>query len=334
MKCVVIYFSMTGNTELVAQAIQVGIKQAAGNCDIFPIKEANPRRLREYDLIGFGFPVMAAPSLQNVANFIKDMVFVGGKHVFQFNTADSGAVSPHFIPKLRNRGLTVIGWNCWLGAGYGPLAEPTPSSADGHPDEIDLQEAEAFGREMVWRSQRIYKGETSLIPEGLPEQRYGPPEGAENPALAGSQSDSIGEWMKRNHWRLIYDREKCLYPKCTLCMDFCPMYGIDLTMNPPVIGNPCMTCMMCDQLCPTGAILVDEAQMKWQEEIEGYGENYRNRLEWRKDHPRVYVPKEEVIRGFKDVVYKTYPKHPRFVIGLGRPYGVDPRRSWKEIQED
>lgn len=331
MKCVVIYFSMTGNTEMIAKAIQVGVEQAAGHCDIFPIKEANPRRLREYDLIGFGFPVQGPlVAMQNVADFIADMVFVGGKHVFQFNTADSGIVFPYFIPKLRKRGLTVIGYRSWLGSSYGPLAEPTPSSADGHPDEIDLQEAEAWGREMVWTSQRIYSGETGLIPGDPSERRLE----VQAPELAGAFSDSPGQWKKRIHWRLIYDKEKCLYPKCTICMDFCPMYGIDLTMDPPVIGQPCMTCQMCDQLCPTGAILVDEEHMKWQEEIESRIGGYRDRLEWRKNRPRVYVPKEKVIKGFTDVVYKTYPKHPRFVIGLGRPYGVDPRRSWKERQED
>ena len=86
MKCVIIYFSMTGNTEMVAGRIHRGVKQAAGHCDIFTIKEASPRGLREYDLIGFGFPVQAAPSLQNIAHFIRDMVFVGGKHLFQKRT--------------------------------------------------------------------------------------------------------------------------------------------------------------------------------------------------------------------------------------------------------
>jgi NAD-dependent dihydropyrimidine dehydrogenase PreA subunit len=229
--------------------------------------------------------------------------------------------------------MTVIGYRGWRGANYGPLAEPTPGFGDGHPDEIDLREAEAFGREMVWQSQRIYAGDTSLIPEDPPDRR--PAGGGGPPGQADmTLPEDIGETMKLMHWRLIYDKEKCLYPKCTLCMDFCPMYGIDLTMDPPVIGNPCMTCFMCDQLCPTGAILVDEAQMRWQEERHKGGKGYEERLEWRKKYPRNYVPKEEIVRGWTDVTYKTYTKHPRFVIGLGRPYGIDPRRDWNEIQED
>jgi len=333
MKCVVIYFSMTGNTELVAKAIQKGMYQAAGNCDIFPIKQANPRGLREYDLIGFGFPVMAVFSLQNVREFIEHMVFVGGKHIFQFNTADSGNITPAFIPLYRTRGMTVIGYRAWRGANYGPLGEPTPGFGDGHPDEVDLQEAEEFGREMVWRSMKIYAGDISLIP-GDPPPPPRPEGSTQTPQPNFSLPENLAEVKKMMHWRLIYDKEKCLYPKCTICMDFCPMYGIDLTMNPPVIGNPCMTCMMCDQLCPTGAIQVDDAQMKWQAERHTGGQGYANRLEWRKKFSRNYVPKEKLIEGMSNQVYKVYSKHPRFVIGLGRPYGIDPRRDWKEVQEE
>ena len=56
MKCIAIYFSQTGNTEKIAMAIQKGIKQITGHCDLVKIKDANPRRLYEYDLIGIGAP--------------------------------------------------------------------------------------------------------------------------------------------------------------------------------------------------------------------------------------------------------------------------------------
>jgi flavodoxin len=85
MKCIVIYFSQTGNTEKVAKAIQAGVKQASGHCDITKIKDANPRRLYEYDLIGLGSPCFGREPF-NVAAFINKMRFVGGKHVFAFTT--------------------------------------------------------------------------------------------------------------------------------------------------------------------------------------------------------------------------------------------------------
>jgi len=38
-KCVVIFSSMTGNTEKVAGSIRKALEKASGSCDIFPIKE-------------------------------------------------------------------------------------------------------------------------------------------------------------------------------------------------------------------------------------------------------------------------------------------------------
>ena len=85
MKCIIIYFSQTGNTEKIAKQVQAGIIEAAGNCDMVPIKEANPRKLYQYDLIGIASPVMGIEP-PNVTMFIKNMRFVGGKHSFVFNT--------------------------------------------------------------------------------------------------------------------------------------------------------------------------------------------------------------------------------------------------------
>ena len=321
MKCVVIYFSLTGNTEKIARAIQAGVKQAAGHCDIFPIKEANPRRLHEYELIGLGSPVMSPYFPINVDNFIKDMRFVGGKHAFPFCTHCSLWYNyfPSVVPILKRRGLIVIGWGHWFGSSFGPLGEPTPYITDGHPDEVDLQDAEAFGREMVLRSQKIYAGETSLIPEE-------PPFVAPPPKPIGMQSGPRPpnydvKKAKEMKFRLNYDREKCLYPKCRLCMDICPVYGIDLSIEPSIIGKPCMNCGgMCDQVCPTGAMAVDGEHMRAAREHAGGTEG----LELLQERVREYeeqgifrrlIPEDKV--GWDTLVYEVYDKHPRFIIGQG-----------------
>ena len=69
MKCAVIYFSQTGNTEKIAQAIREGVKQIAGNCEIIPFMEANPRQLYKYDLIGLGSPIFSFVEPLNVKLF-------------------------------------------------------------------------------------------------------------------------------------------------------------------------------------------------------------------------------------------------------------------------
>jgi flavodoxin/NAD-dependent dihydropyrimidine dehydrogenase PreA subunit len=258
LKCAIIYFSQTGNTEKIAKAIQSGVKQSAGHCDIFKIKEANPRRLYEYDLIGLGSPVF---NVENVWDFINNMRFVGGKHIFAFCTHGGSPelFFPTLVPKLNKRGLVVIGTRDWYGDCF-CLHHVEPYPTQGHPDEIDLKEAEEFGKEMVARSSRIASGETELVPSEPPM-----------PPMPDDirDKDSVIN-MKAFVSMLKYHKEKCKYPKCRLCMDNCPMDGIDLSMNPPVIGQPCMYCEFCARVCPTGALDIDEwvkaaaAQAKWQ----------------------------------------------------------------------
>ena len=106
MKSVVIYFSQTGNTEKIGNAIAAGIAEATGECDVFEIREIGPLELGEYDLIGLGSPVMgAAPA--NVVEFAGKMRFVGGKHCF--TSAPTVPPTEDFIPPC-TRFSRVVGW--------------------------------------------------------------------------------------------------------------------------------------------------------------------------------------------------------------------------------
>ena len=116
MKCIIIYFSQTGNTEQIAKSIQAGVKQTAGHCDIVRIKEANPRRLYEYDLIGIGSPIFHWVAPANVISFVNNMRFVGGKHAFAFCThATTWYFDESIVPRLKNRGMIAIGTRDWYG---------------------------------------------------------------------------------------------------------------------------------------------------------------------------------------------------------------------------
>ena len=250
MKCIVIYFSQTGNTEKIAKAIQTGVKQTAGHCDIARIKDVNPKALYEYDLIGLGSAVFGG-QLGSMAVFLNNLRFVGGKHAFLFGTHGTITHGGDFFPSAYRRaeksGLVIIGTGDWYGDCY-LLHMPEPYPTAGHPDEIDLKEAENFGREMVVRSWRISAGETDLIPpvpEAPPMPEISLPEGSPEP---------VGNFAST----LKFHKEKCLYPNCRLCMDNCPMEGIDLSVKPPVIAKPCLNCEFCTRVCPTGALDMDE----------------------------------------------------------------------------
>jgi ferredoxin len=115
---------------------------------------------------------------------------------------------------------------------------------------------------------------------------------------------------------LKFHKEKCLYPKCRLCMDNCPMDGIDLSVEPPVLAKPCLSCEFCARLCPTGALDMD----KWLEAMIAI-----------KPLPSFMLPaleKAEAEGRFRRLTpiekinldisgYMLHKKHPQWIIGKG-----------------
>ena len=309
MKCIVIYFSQTGNTEKVARAIQAGIEQVGGHCDLSEIRQVDPLRLQDYDLIGIGSPVMGADPA-NVGDFVNRLRFVGGKHAFVFYThgTSPGFFWPSIYPKLSAHGLVVIGQAHWYGDCH-LLHMPQPYPTAGHPDEMDLEEAERFGREMAIRSAHIRAGETDLIPPAPPAIPPRPPRVDDGRSML-DLINAFGSMLQ-------FDREKCLYPDCRLCMDNCPTYGNDLSVDPPILGEPCLGCEFCARLCPTGALDMSA----WVQEM----------IEATKKHLPMMLPgleKAEAEGLFRRLIpiekidvdnpgIRQYTKHPQWIIGKG-----------------
>ncbi len=262
---IVIYFSQTGNTKKIAQAIQSGIMELGGQCDIARIQDVKTEDLAKYDLIGLGSPVWHSREPINVLNFIEyTMLSLEGKQAFTFCT--HGLYPAHFIGRvvsaLSLEGLTVVGWKNWYCSVCVP-EHPKPYFTDGHPDEIDLEEAKRFGKEMAERSQRIGQGETHLIPSlpkgrGYHELYPGPGSTGKIRPLAGRQENGEKkEFIDLRSFELIVNKKKCLYPKCTVCIDNCPTHSINFSVSPPIFRKNCDRCWFCEQICPRGAIEVD-----------------------------------------------------------------------------
>ena len=309
MKSIIIYHSITGNTKKIAEAIHKGMSRTGGPCDIAFLKDVTTDDLSSYDLIGLGSPVMMNRELNNVTKFIElTMRSVDGKYGFAFCT--HGALPSRYlsrvVPAMRQRGLIMIGWNDWFGSVYYP-AVPKPYFTDGHPDEIDLKEAEAFGKEMVERSLRISKGETNLIPEFPVGKEY---DEIYDPAPPPSK-EILSKFHKiRDNIELKINRQKCKYPKCTLCADKCPVSCIDLTASPPTFSNDCERCWTCEQACPNGAIEIDwvpfhEAHLPMIPPLEDSLKIFEARGKFRR-----LVKQEEV--GWDTFVWQN--KHPRIKV--------------------
>jgi ferredoxin len=166
VKSIVIYYSQTGNTKIIAQAIQKGITLQTGQCDITRLQDFKPEQWVNYDLVGIGSPVWSSCPTTNVIYYIKSLPpAVKGKHAFFYCThgALPGRCIIRGVTPLQEQGLTVIGWKDWYGGASFP-GHAKPWFTDGHPDTIDLAEAESFGASMVDHSRKITQGITDIIP--------------------------------------------------------------------------------------------------------------------------------------------------------------------------
>lgn len=317
MKSIVIYYSQTGNTKRIAEAIHSGMSQLAEKCDIAPLGVVDTRELLNYDLIGLGSPV---PLPTIITNFINDMPSLKGRYGFTFCT--HGTTPSDYIARmvaaLRRKGLIITGWNNWFGSVFIPIV-PKPYYTDGHPDEVDLKEAKDFGREIVERSRRISMGEARLIPRLPRKEKYDrlygtpPPLGPEEEDTRRKLLGELGKLKPR------LNVEKCRYPKCSICMDNCPTHSINMSESPPISDQTCQPCWLwfCEQLCPTGAIEVDwEPMDKLEDMLKSRFSRFAESLKTYKELRRLrsLVPFEEV--GRDKPLYKI-KKHPRLIIRDG-----------------
>ena len=63
-KVAVIYWSQTGNTQQMAQAIAEGVTGAGADCDLMEVSAVTPQQALEYDKLALGCPAMGAEVLE------------------------------------------------------------------------------------------------------------------------------------------------------------------------------------------------------------------------------------------------------------------------------
>jgi len=294
MKSIVIYYSQTGNTKKIAQALQKGIARQTGQCDLKRVKETKPEELANYDLIGIGSPVWSSCPTPNVIEFEQSLPpTLKGKHFFFYCTHGTlpGRCVIRGVQPLQEQGLTVIGWKDWYCGSCVP-GHAKPWYTDGHPDAIDIAEAESFGAAMVDHSRKISKGQTYMIPtllspeasdqiygvghpfifpagrmpdmknEGLPGAPPMPPkERKQGPAMPTTMGyviklEGLPEGPKMPSSEMRINAAKCT--GCGLCAEACFCNNIDASVFPPVFkSQECEHDLFCEGICPTGALEFD-----------------------------------------------------------------------------
>ncbi len=227
IKGIVVFYSSTGNTAQIANALYKGMKSVIP-CDVATVKQVKPSDMAKYDVIALGSPNWYMREVANTKVFTHDMPRMDGKHCIIFGTHGGSPVGQYWSMSRNviKKGMTIIGWSDWYGSDFMTPHSSYPDGEWGHPDEVDLAEAEAFGRKMAEYSVRIYAGETGLIPE-IPQPDVGQnslwsPRVNElgNLTFASPPPDSIP----------VFDLTKCVYPRCTQCVENCPVNAIDFSV--------------------------------------------------------------------------------------------------------
>ena len=138
-KIAVVYWSATGNTELMAQSVLKGALSAGAQADIFTAGAFSPQMAEEYDSVAFGCPAMGAEELEpsEFQPMFEDCAAVlSGKKVALFGSYGWGD------------GEWMRQWeeSC---AQYGISLAAQSVMCCGAPDETGEAECEALGRALA-----------------------------------------------------------------------------------------------------------------------------------------------------------------------------------------
>jgi flavodoxin/ferredoxin len=251
MKALIICFSQTGNTWKVAEHIREGILETFDECNLIGLKETQKDDLKNYDLVGLGCPVFYYKEPFHVRQFIEDLPELSGRQWFVFCSHGSvmGMTLISMTRRLQEKGILVIGSHHTYADATLPFY-PYPTVTTGHPDDQDLEAALACGKHIATCSLAVSKGDRTGVAAPSP---------VTEDWVTGEAEMLSEEFLGRLMPKLSINTEKCT--SCGACMAECPVEGIDIYAEPPVIQMPCIYCWGCVNLCPVCAIEADWSRM-------------------------------------------------------------------------
>jgi len=161
MKILVTYYSKSGNTEKIANAIHTELKDE--DISIKNITDVDVSTIPTYDLIYIGTPVHAGGFAKPVKSFLKAIPDNVGTKFASFYTY--GVPIPSFYERIEKKlnkqsvrnGLSLMGVFKCLGEHRAldllakvdvAAAEKARVESKGHPDEKDIEAAKQFAKEI------------------------------------------------------------------------------------------------------------------------------------------------------------------------------------------
>ena len=139
-KVAVVYWSSTGNTEAMANAVADGIREKGGEAVLHTCEDFDGSKVAEYDAIAFGCPAMGDEVLEEseMEPFVESVEgFVSGKTVALFGSYDwgDGQWMRDWEERMNAAGATVVN-------GEGVIAHEAP-------DDEALEACRSLGKALI-----------------------------------------------------------------------------------------------------------------------------------------------------------------------------------------
>lgn len=238
-----IYFSQSGNTRKVAEAMGDAFRDLSHRTEIIPLEKADPDQAPQVDLLAVGAPCFSSQAPTPVKEFLRALPSLENRLAFVFATSGGapGRVLYDMTRLLREKKAEVVGGFLARGECFHP-APCILGRFPGRPDAEDLRKAHRFATTLAGH---ISSGRKGILPESRTDA-----------VKPGHGFYDLAAWMSKDPLLRFLtpkpglDAERC--NQCQICERECPMGNI--VMQPiPVLGDNCIRCYRCQIACPQRA---------------------------------------------------------------------------------
>lgn len=250
VRALICYWSLTGATRRVAEAIAEGVRSEGAEGSLADIRQGVPASVRGFDLVGVGFPVHWYRAPTPVVRAVRSFGRLDRLPAFVFCTFGTfRSTALECIRRMMARqGATEIGVFASQGEGhFYPYARRGHQFSVGHPTVADLEAARRFGERVAAAGRECAQG--APAPPPAPRDPPGHPLFA---VIRMASSQAMTDLLYARYFHA--DRSRCA--RCGRCARACPVGNIAWHRDAyPVWDRSCVLCLECVRVCPEGAVV-------------------------------------------------------------------------------